>query len=150
MAFHVRPLSVDSKTFVEVPLITSRRWFSSSNCTVWYVGKPQGGDSLPGIAGIGAAEESAAGSQPDVPGVVHRDRVDYEIRIKGLVGSQLWPPLTETATALRPATATTLPETPMLTGPLTPGSVSRRQLSPEFELTNRYWCGGKPPFSRQL
>src|SRR5579864_3000088 len=52
-----------------------------------------------------------------------------------LVGSQLSPPLTETATALRPAIATTLPATLMLTGTPIPGSDSARQVAPESELT---------------
>src|SRR5258707_15668974 len=55
----------------------------------------------------------------------------------GCVGSQLSPPLTQTATALRPAIATILPATPMLTGAATPGSVSLRQVSPKSGLTNR-------------
>src|SRR5579864_9452555 len=54
-----------------------------------------------------------------------------------LVGSQLSPPLTETATMLWPAIATTLPATLMLTGTPIPGIDSCRQLSPESELTSR-------------
>src|SRR5207344_2424409 len=52
----------------------------------------------------------------------------------GLDGSQLSPPLTETATMLLPAIATTLPATLMLTGTPIPGIDSCRQLSPESEL----------------
>src|SRR6185312_3980180 len=51
------------------------------------------------------------------------------------VGSQLSPPLTETATVLRPAIATTLPATLMLTGTPMPGNDSARHVTPESELT---------------
>src|SRR6185312_6958745 len=51
------------------------------------------------------------------------------------VGSQLSPPLTETATLLRPAIATTLPATLMLTGTPMPGKDSDRHVTPESELT---------------
>src|ERR1051326_820348 len=56
---------------------------------------------------------------------------------RGFDGSQLSPPLTETATMLLPAIATTLPATLMLTGTPTPGIDSCRQLSPESELISR-------------
>src|SRR5438309_9333476 len=51
------------------------------------------------------------------------------------VGSQLSPPLTETATVLRPAIAAILPATLMLTGTPMPGSDSGRHVAPESELT---------------
>src|SRR5436305_7447536 len=53
-----------------------------------------------------------------------------------LVGSQLSPPLTETATVLRPAIATILPATLILTGTPMLGSDSARHDVPESALTN--------------
>src|SRR5437868_4537048 len=55
----------------------------------------------------------------------------------GLLGSQLSPPLTETATIFLPVTATTLPATPMLTGTPTAGSDSCFHDSLESVLTNK-------------
>src|SRR5579859_84316 len=52
----------------------------------------------------------------------------------GRHGSQLSPPLTETAIVFRPATATIFPEALMLAGETTPGSTSFRHVSPESEL----------------
>src|SRR5438270_4114972 len=54
---------------------------------------------------------------------------------KVFVGSQLSPPLTETATVFRPAIATIFPATLMLTGTPMPGSDSARHVAPESELT---------------
>src|SRR5215472_8886638 len=54
-----------------------------------------------------------------------------------VAGSQLSPPLTETATALRFAIATILPATLMLVGPGTPGISSLTHVSPESTLEKR-------------
>src|ERR1051325_2702228 len=56
---------------------------------------------------------------------------------KGLQGSQLSPPFTETAIVLRPAAAIIFPATLMLAGSATPGRVSLRHVSPESGLENR-------------
>src|SRR5579859_420097 len=56
---------------------------------------------------------------------------------KGRHGSQLSPPLTETAIVFRPATATIFPKALMLAGELTPGSASLRHVSPASELEKK-------------